>query len=269
MCDLLGMSYSIPVKASISLDLFQLRGEVNPDGWGIAYYHGSSAQLVKESSPAPESRLYDFVEKYPASKIFLSHVRRSTMGNRSYMNTHPFYRVFSRGNQRHEYCFAHNGTISNFQELRLTDYVPIGETDSEHVFCYLLSQLGEKGPIDWEAIDYKFLEELLQAINTEASTMNCMLTDGERLICYSDEGDHNGGLRYRRQEYPFGRVDLVEESGQLGTVDVKSSTASGEGSILGVGYVISTRLLTSGHWTELTPGSLMVSRNGNIEYPPM
>jgi len=38
MCELLGMSFNLPVRPSISFRGFRHRGEENPDGWGIAFY---------------------------------------------------------------------------------------------------------------------------------------------------------------------------------------------------------------------------------------
>jgi len=54
MCDLLGMSFRTPINARISLDIFQLRGEVNPDGWGLAYYRDEHLQIIKEAKAAVE-----------------------------------------------------------------------------------------------------------------------------------------------------------------------------------------------------------------------
>ena len=48
MCDLLGLSFNVPITAKISLDIFQQRGQVNPDGWGLAFYKDDRLQIIKE-----------------------------------------------------------------------------------------------------------------------------------------------------------------------------------------------------------------------------
>ena len=56
------------------------------------------------------------------------------------MNTHPFVRrLWDR-----DWIFAHNCTVSGIIEEpghRLGWCHPVGETDSEYVFCYILEKL--------------------------------------------------------------------------------------------------------------------------------
>ncbi len=261
------MSFSVPVGASISLDLFQLRGEENPDGWGLAFYEGAQLQLVKEARPALRSPLYDFVESYPESRIFISHVRRSTRGNRSYANTHPFYRVASVNDRRKEYCFAHNGTLTDMSGLELSSLSPIGETDSEYLLCYILEQMAIKEISEMTPFAFDFLEKLLHEINGVENTLNCMLSDGEYLLCYSDENRHNGGLRFAKQEHPFSGIAFTDNEVTLGSVDIRSANINGDVAVGQAGYVIVTRAMSGDVWTEFNPGELIAFRNGKIVYP--
>jgi len=48
MCELLAMSFNLPVRPNISFRGFRHRGESNPHGWGIAFYPDESAQIIKE-----------------------------------------------------------------------------------------------------------------------------------------------------------------------------------------------------------------------------
>lgn len=267
MCDLLGMSFSVPVGASISLDLFQLRGLENPDGWGLAFYEGAQLQIVKEARPALKSPLYDFVESYPESRTFISHVRRSTRGNRSYANTHPFYRVVTINERRKEYCLAHNGTLSNMSKLNLSKIFPIGETDSEQLLCYLIEQMEKEGISEMTPHAFEFLESLLREVNEVDNTLNCMISDGEYLLCYSDENRHNGGLRFAKQDHPFGGIDLTDNEIALGSVDIRSANIDGDVAVGQAGYIIVTRALSGDVWTEFNPGELIVFRQGLIVYP--
>jgi glutamine amidotransferase len=263
MCDLLGLSFNTPVTAKISLDVFQQRGEMNPDGWGVAFYHDNRIQVIKEAEPAVDSGLFDFIEQYPQSQTFISHVRRSTRGVRSYLNTHPFYRLLSSGTRKREYSFAHNGTLLQQKKLKLEQFSPIGETDSEHAFCFILDAISNRAIDEWTNDNFQFIEGLLRDINDDQNTMNCMLSDGEYLFCYSDENDHNNGLRFNRQSHPFGRVELASPDEKLGRIDIHSDSSETHQT----GYIISTRILTKEQWTEFDGGELIVFRHGEIVYP--
>lgn len=267
MCDLLGMSFNIPVNARISLDVFQLRGEANPDGWGMAFYRAGLLQVIKEPRPSVKSTLYDFIEGDPNSKIFISHVRRSTMGIRSYLNTHPFYRQVNWSSGAKEFVLAHNGTITDIETLQLREYKPIGGTDSEHIFCHILDTLAEHKITEWDDSAFRLIENTLRTINNGKNTINCIFSDGEFLFCYSDENQHNGGLRFVHRDQPFGIIDLVRHDEKLGMIDIRTINLSENKSPDSSGYIIVTKELTDEDWIEFEPGELIVFRDGKIIHP--
>jgi len=264
MCDLLGLSFNIPITAKISLDIFQQRGRVNPDGWGLAFYKDDRLQIIKEANSATKSNLFDFMEKYTHSKTIISHVRRSTRGIPSYLNTHPFYRRLRTKSMDREFAFAHNGTLTEVEKLRFKKYTPVGETDSEQAFCHILDILSEFESTTWTEYDFEVIEKVLREINDGTNTLNCIFSDGSHLFCYSDENDYNNGLRFTKQFAPFGSVELVADDDRLGSVELRSEIPS---AIDQSGYLISTRILSSGKWTEFCEGELIVFKDGHIVYP--
>jgi glutamine amidotransferase len=264
MCDLLGFSFNIPITAKISLDVFQKRGETNPDGWGLAFFIDDRLQIIKEAHSAIKSNLYDFMEQQIHSKMIISHVRRSTVGIPSYLNTHPFYRHLNLDSKLSEFAFAHNGTIKQLDKIQCERYKPLGETDSEQVFCHLLDILSNQEELKWTPSEFAIVESVLQEINDGENTLNCIFSDGVHLFCYSDENDHNNGLRFTKQVAPFGRIDLVTHNERLGNVELRSEIPSAFDQS---GYLISTRILTDGDWVEFGNGELIVFRDGNIVYP--
>ena len=266
MCELLGLSFNAPVSASVSLDVFQTRGEANPDGWGIAYYRDGYLQVIKESKAAVDSHLFDFTEQYPRSEIFISHVRRSTMGNRSYLNTHPFYRSITIGGKEWEFAFAHNGTLTDALQIPLGQFIPIGQTDSERAFCNLLDVVSKKNIGQWNEKSYVLVESHLRKMNDKQNTLNCIFSDGVRLFCYSDENKHNDGLRYTKWSHPFGTLPLVQDETHLGTLDIRSQNIGRTVGVEEAGYVIVTKALSDGSWTDFKAGSLMVFEKDQIVY---
>ena len=263
MCDLLGLSFNTPITAKISLDVFQQRGVINPDGWGVTFYNNGRVQVIKEAEPAVDSILFDFVEQYSQSQTFITHVRRSTRGGRSYINTHPFYRLLGSNSSKHEYAFAHNGTLLQQEKLTLKKFNPMGETDSEHAFCFILDAISKRSIDEWMSDDFQFIERMLQDMNDGQNTLNCIFSDGKYLFCYSDENDHNNGLRFVKQTYPFGRVELVSTDEKLGRIDIHSDSKKTSQT----GFIISTRILTKEQWTEFEGGELIVFKQGEIVFP--
>jgi predicted glutamine amidotransferase len=266
MCDLLGLSFNVPIRAKISLDIFQQRGQTNPDGWGLAFYKEDHLQIVKEPQSALNSTLYDFMEQYVHSKTIISHVRRSTRGVPSYLNTHPFYRHLKTEFRDNEFVFAHNGTLTQLEKLHYQRYTPLGETDSEQAFCHVLDIISELESKTWTESDFDKIQESLREVNDGQNTLNCIFSDSSYLFCYSDENDYNNGLRFTRQFSPFGSIELLSPDERLGNIELRSEIPS---SLDQHGYLVSTRILTSEDWIEFNNGELIVFKDGNIIYPKL
>jgi len=218
MCELLGMSFNLPVRPSISFRGFRHRGEKNPDGWGITFYPDEAAQIIKEPIKAAESHLSKFLQEYKGlkSKIFIAHVRYSTTGSKTYRNTHPF----SREVNGKEYVFAHNGIVDDYESLKLGRFKPIGKTDSEYAFCHLLASIEEKNLTCWRKEEFDWLSQKLQEIN-QYGTFNCIFSDGEYLFCYHDKNGYKG-LCFVRRESPYGQIKLLDEGWKINRLYVKT-----------------------------------------------
>ena len=257
MCELLGMSFNSPVRPTFSFEVFRKRGEKHPDGWGLAYYPDESAQIIKEPLKAGKSELSKFLRDYEKvkSKIFISHVRRSSAGEVSHKDTHPF----SRETIGREYVFAHNGTLREFEDwLKLgKGFRPIGKTDSEYVFCHLLNHF-ERRRIDyWTKDEFDWLAKKLEKIN-EFGKFNCIFSNGEFLFCYCDN-EGRGGLCYAHRTPPY---DKELKGGGL-KIDLRKEKDHRQ-----KGYVIATMRLTKGEpWEDFRPGELIVFKGGEIYYP--
>lgn len=252
MCELLGMSFNLPVKPSISFRGFRYRGENNPHGWGIAFYPDESAQVIKEPIKAGKSSLSEFLKDYEEvrSKIFFGHVRYATVGKNSQKNTRPFYRELNGK----EYVFAHNGTLYRNPELgRLK---PIGETDSEYAFCHLLSCIEARGITQWTKRDFEWLAIKLREIN-DYGTFICIFSDGEFLFCYYDKNGYNG-LYFVHREPPYGEIRLLDEDWNINLAEEKDPEQTG--------FIIATRRLTDESWESFRFGELIVFRNGQMVY---
>lgn len=256
MCELLGLCFNRPIAPSISFIGFRQRGEVNRHGWGVAFYPDSSAQVIKEPINAGASELSNFLKgyKFMSSKILLAHVRHATIGSHTRMNTHPFQRELGG----REYVFAHNGDLKgNFRKgLALGAFHPVGETDSEHAFCYLLERIRKRKVGGWDADDFKFLEGEFRRIN-RYGVLNCLMSDGEHLFAYRDF-DEKRTLYFLNRVPPYGRVKLLDQDF---SIDIGKGRQPGT-----YGFIVATRPLTDEAWIPFPRGRMLVFRDGKTVY---
>ncbi|HSB47042.1 MAG TPA: class II glutamine amidotransferase [Candidatus Bilamarchaeum sp.] len=253
MCELLGMSFSGPVAPSISFTGFRQRGEHHPDGWGIAFYPDSSAQVFKEPIKAGASALSGFLRNYSGaqSKIIIGHVRKASVGSNFHKNTHPFQREVDGK----DYVLAHNGTLKGYKEaLSLTYFHPVGDTDSEHAFCHLMDRILKNRIKDWKKKDFEWLVSALQKINA-FGTLNTLFSDGEYLFAYRDK-DGKRDLHFTRKSAPSWNVRLLDRDFSINLDKNKAKS----------GYVIATCPLTDEKWESFGQGELIVFRDGEIVF---
>jgi len=148
MCELLTISSQYPANMGFSFKRLASHSQncdndifSNPDGWGVAYYDENDVTLLREPQSANNSELVHFIENHiPATQLLISHIRKATQGHRALKNTQPFSRELAG----RMHVFAHNGDFSAIHknvEFPLTHFQPVGDTDSEYAFCYLLDTL--------------------------------------------------------------------------------------------------------------------------------
>lgn len=197
MCRLYALRAKEPTRVECSLVRAQnalmaqsrsdREGLMHGHGWGVADYADELPMIEKNNWAAYHGE--HFQKK--ASRIYahtvVAHVRRATVGPQSLENTHPF--AYGR------WIFAHNGTVPHFDQLRerlLEHTDPIqhesihGQTDSEHVFHYLLTLWARDPHTDLLETVRGGLQRIIawcREIDPEASaSLNIVLTDGERLV---------------------------------------------------------------------------------------
>jgi len=261
MCELLGISCNKKVGASFSFKHLASHSKKNPHGWGLAFYPDESVQIFKEPERADESQLAKFIPKYDrvCSNIFISHIRLWKAETMAYKNSHPFSREWSG----RSYVFAHNGKVPNLPKSSVSQgcFHPIGITDSEKVFCNLMGFISLENLDFLDEADLSLMEEHLRHINHGRNVrLNCLLSDGNRLLCYRDLHCHKNLFLLQRGAgaIPEGHHYEDEElSIQLHIKKGRDERAC----------IVATEPLTSESWTDLAPGTLTVLEKGEIVYP--
>lgn len=196
VCELLGLSALRPTDVNRSVALLRPRGgEIGPhgDGWGLAFYEGRAARVFKEPIPAAESRCLALIAQYDfRSTIVIGHIRKANPPQfaRAVANTHPFSRELGG----RSWVFAHNGKLAGVKEdprFELRRFRPIGETDSEHAFCFLLDRLAVAGDgmVSGKGDPVAALEEPV-ALLSGLGELNFLMSDGIHLFVFANTKLH-------------------------------------------------------------------------------
>lgn len=168
----------------------ELEEPLNGDGFGIGWY-------VPEVNNEP----VNFVSVYPAwnnrnlrnlapkikTGCLIAHVRAASVGDVSESNCHPF--------QFKNVLMMHNGGIENFAAIKRQIRKPLsdelynwikGQTDSEHIFAYMLNYLfknhktvSPEAVVD--ALEHTFSQlKVMMELNNikEAAYLNMVVTNG-------------------------------------------------------------------------------------------
>lgn len=256
------MSSRLPARVTFSLEMLARHaGGDRPscDGWGVAFYDGLDARLLREPRAAYQNPWVDFIEKHgPPSHLVLSHIRHATTGSKRLANTHPFARAL--GGRLH--TFAHNGNAKDIfkrEELSLGRRRPIGDTDSEWAFCALLAHLeplwsGDTPP----SADARYgvvaaFADDLQPIGPA----NFLYADGEYLFAFGD--------RRRRRDGRFVAPGLHILSrhcdGAAGDSEIHGVSVESQAQSL---ILIASVPLTDEAWRPFGEGELLMVRRGEV-----
>jgi glutamine amidotransferase len=243
MCELLGMSANVPTDICFSFSgLVKRGGDTGPhkDGWGITFYEGKGCRSFKDPQPSCNSKIAELVKQYPIkSKAVISHIRQANRGGVSLENTHPFTRELWGKN----WTYAHNGQLTGYQDLTVGRNLPVGQTDSERAFCWIIEQLIQ----DYDSEPEDKLEMFRRIAGyadrlREMGVFNMLLSNGEHLFCYC-----SNNLHWLTRRAPFGKAQLIDEDM---TVDFQKETSASD-----VVTVIATRPLTKDEqWHKMAAG---------------
>jgi predicted glutamine amidotransferase len=251
MCELMGMSANTPTDICFSFTgLIQRGGRTGPhkDGWGVAFYEGKACRLFHDPSPSSSSELALLLQRLSIKSCnVISHIRKATHGRVGLANTHPFVReLWGRS-----WVFAHNGRLKGIKNWPLTFYRPVGTTDSEHAFCWLLDRIRTRfpNPPRREATLWRFVYSLARQLNGQGS-FNMLLSDGRCMYAFCSTH-----LSWLTRRAPFGEATLLDADLKVNFAEVTTPND--------VVTVIATRPLTCNEvWTTVAPGSMVVFRDG-------
>ena len=253
MCQLLGMNCNSSATITFAFTGFSARGGKtadHTDGWGIAFYEPSGYRAFHDDQPASESPLADFVSRYPIkSQIVVAHIRKATQGAPALANCHPFQREWLG----QHWIFATNGDLGSFEPELRGPYRPVGTTDSERAFCWLMQELqasfaDREHPPGWQEL----APVVARIAERMASHGNCnfLLSNGQALYAHC-----SSKLYALQRSHPFTTAKLVDCDMR---VDLGALNAPSDRIV-----VIATEPLTDEErWVPMRSGELQVFVDG-------
>ncbi len=251
MCQLLGMNCNTPTDIAFSFSGFSQRAgktDHHSDGWGIAFFEEGGLRHLVDHRPAADSPVADLVRHYPIkSRNVIAHIRKATQGEVQLQNCHPFVRELWGKN----WVFAHNGDLKDFRPRLHSHYHPVGDTDSEHAFCWIMQELWKSHASTPSVVELSHTLRELAAQIAPHGTFNFLLSNGQALWAHA-----NTNLCYTERAHPFATAQLSDEDV---SVDFAQHTTPQDR----VAVIVTAPLTTNEVWTSFQPGELMAFVDGS------
>jgi len=207
MCQLFGLSCNVPSAVTFSFTGLSARGGQtgeHADGYGLAFHDERRCRLFVDEGRACDAALAGFLRQHPIrARTVLAHIRKATQGPVQLSNCHPFLREW----QGRHWSFCHNGDLKAFQPRLSGSHLPLGETDSERAFCWMLQELRRRfrshRVLGWAQLA-PVIAELAERIGRHG-VFNFLLSDGEAVYAHASTR-----LFWLQRAHPFPTAHLVD-----------------------------------------------------------
>ena len=243
MCQLLGMNANTPTDVMFSFAGLAHRADEHKDGFGIAFFEDPGVRLFVDHLSARVSPVAELIKRFPVHSCnVIAHIRKATQGVVALQNTHPFMReLWGR-----YWVFAHNGDLKHFHPRLHAGFRPVGDTDSERAFCWLMQELAKAHASVPSIPELSRTQAELLPVLAAHGTFTCLLSNGQALWAHGSTH-----LHWLQRQHPFGAAHLADDDL---SVDFGALTSPGDRVVL-----VATQPLTRGEpWQAFAPGELRV-----------
>ncbi|UJR85213.1 class II glutamine amidotransferase [Sandaracinus amylolyticus] len=275
---LLAMSLDAPVSPSISLRALEHGTDAREHGygWGFAWYPeaGPAALVIKDPTSIGENPMTKLLRDWERfqSTVFVCHLRGAAR-TLSEQDTHPFAHNWAG----RSFVLAHNGDLFGDLEVQLplepsSAFAPMGRTDSERAFCWLLERMRTCGAKRLAEIGWERLHEWFRELDA-LGTANFLFTDGIDVAVYRDAEGYNTLYSLRLApphastiwRTPDIDVDLTDAEDRNRTAVLFSTIPlSPKPQPVPAAAKTPTPVPPSPQWVAMTEGQMLVARRGSI-----
>ena len=256
--DILALSFDIQSSPVIKLKLpVKLHG-THPFGWGVAWYPTDSQAAIVKKDPVArgtEIQLDSLTDwNHYRSSVFFCKAKGAAQGY-SHHETQPFTRSFAG----QDWLFMHNGDLDkeklallHMDKSRLLE--PVGKTDSELAFCYLLGKMQETAARKLIDVPYVTLLEWFKQID-DLGSADITITDGSTIACFY--GSHSErDLFYSKIYPPHNATTFDSDAIFLQISDARDTYRSC--------IAVTSSYYPGQNWSRMQPAQLLIIRQGGI-----
>ena len=256
--DILALSFDSLSSPSIKVRLPDQLYGTHPLGWGMAWYPNDNQAAIIKKDPA--ARGTDVAMESLAdwnnfrSSVFFCKAKGAARGY-TYNETQPFSRSFAG----QDWLFMHNGDLDRHKlaamhedKSRLLE--PLGNTDSELAFCYLLGKIMVTDARKLSDVPNDMLLSWFEQLDELGSADMC-ITDGITLACFYGTKSQRK-LYYSRLVPPEYAHDFNAETMQMHLHDPRDTYRTA--------LIISSSGFDAGSWLPMQPGQLIIAKRGAI-----
>lgn len=254
-----------------SINAKEIEEPLNGDGFGIGWYApeiNNEPVTFVSVNPAWNNRNLRNLAPKIKTNCLLAHVRAATVGDVSESNCHPF--------QYKDLLMAHNGGVEEFGKIKRHLRAPLsnelynwikGQTDSEHLFAYLLNHLFNNHKVVTPETVVDSFEQMFRDVKDlmakydikEEAYMNMAFTNGEFVVAsrYVSDPKQEALTLYHSEGSRF-----VVENGVTRLVAPKDN----DGAVL----VVSEKLSDDKDWTMIPANHfVIVEQSLNVRVRPI
>jgi transglutaminase-like putative cysteine protease/predicted glutamine amidotransferase len=259
MSDLLSMSFDC--LSSPTLKLRADLGTPNVSGWGFGWYPNddSAASVVKDTGSKEIGSLTSTLSDWQRfrSTTFLCKVRGAAK-RYSQQDTQPFHRSFGG----RDWLFLHNGDLDKEKLKALFTsndgfLEPMGVTDSELAFCYILQQLQCSGAKRLADVPWDSYLSWFSTLDSLGAA-DIVLADGQNTLAYHGPNSPRS-LFYLRRIPPH--QSGIQLDGNVVSLDFSDSQDTHR-----TAFLVSSEKFSNGVWSEMASGQMIVVNRASITW---
>jgi transglutaminase-like putative cysteine protease/predicted glutamine amidotransferase len=256
--DMLAISLDGLSSPTVSLNLPKNVTGNHSLGWGFGWYPGGhdAAMVAKDPAARGTQVLVDTITDWSnfRSTVFFCKISGAGAGY-----THTEAQPFSRSFAGRDWLFMHNGDLDKMELEKLHGATrrllePMGTTDSELAFIYLLARIREGDARQYSDIAPENILSWFQNFDALGSS-DMYTTDGQSVICF--HGSQSPKSMYYARIQPPENQDTYESAAAQITLNDPRDTYR-------TALVFSSTPFSTGTWTEMLPGQMIIARRGAI-----